>query len=344
MEPPSNAELYKALDKGKQLALLHNIGRSLAPHLIEMLNQDVQECILRLKMLTGSINVLLCGRYQSGKSTLFNLLTDQSREIGRGGIPCSLDAAFYLHKSIPKLIIHDIPGSGDEEVGEEKLLELLNQTLADIVVLVVDVLRALDITIRQHNKKVVEQISIQRKSKPKIVIVLTKVEDFLEDEEGENDLHEIETKLVADFPTATFIIKQNKTDIGDLNAYLVQEVAFNEAKLNSQKFVRRKMCNYLIFENVAKLPTYASIEELPSSLIITETINILLCALYGTQLSAMNESRSGKFLQNLSKGLLQIITAESPLRLQATKTTIIAQAYHTWYKLKVASKNTTLEM
>jgi hypothetical protein len=198
------------------------------------------------------------------------------------------------HRSIPNVMVHDIPGSGDEDLKDEQIQEMISSCLVDIIALVVDTQRAMDTAIRKHNREFVQQIrEIYKKQTTldlTVFIILTKTEDFLEDEEGQEELGSMETKLKGDFPETFFIRKTSKTDTSEFNGILANlSQGIMQERFEATQLIRNRVCHSIIWRNAGKAAAYALLPGLDMAfyIILTDTVDILLCALYGKDIMSI---------------------------------------------------------
>jgi hypothetical protein len=223
-----------------------------------------------------------------------------------------------------------------------------------MVIFVVDIHRAMDSTIQKEHKKIVSNMSeIYKKQTGNDLVlglVLTKVEELDKD-----DFKHIERSLRENMPSAKLIIKKNIDDLSELNNFIMDE--FHETgnlskRINSVVNIRNHCCHNIIWRNAGKVALYSVVPVLDIAMyiILTETVDLLLCALYGLNelelsdgtplaLTALSVAGRGIFLSAtiLSKVLdasVIFYVVGTAISAAVNSTGVLVSGYLTWSRIK----------
>lgn len=154
-------QIYKGLEAGAIKAKKENLTRSLAPSHIQMLNKDIDEEISSLLKLLSRPNIALVGRFQTGKTTLFNQLTGQNHKIGDGIHPesnfkdCQNPSQ---HLRLPVNIL-DSPGMGDKRIKRNELASFItNSCIPDFLLYLMPVKNYYDETLRNEDFEFIDEL------------------------------------------------------------------------------------------------------------------------------------------------------------------------------------------
>jgi GTP-binding protein EngB required for normal cell division len=294
------SRIKECIVQGIESGIAKNNKRILAQNHIDEINQDLKETGKRIISSLCSTNVCLFGRYQSGKTVLLNELTGLKCEEGRGYKPCTTEIQFDRMLRNPGITIFDTPGSGDARFTKpgDKSAErydvhismIMNISMIDIAVLVVEARDVLDVDLFERNNVYLTRFAslykIQHKAVLPLIVVITKVEDT--NEEERNIMIEQFTNNFYEGLNGNIIFrtKGDPSDIEETICRLDRDHRISDTKHRSFKDLRLTTCRSFIWSSALKSFAYGLIPglDLVFYVILTETIDIFLCAVYGRTL------------------------------------------------------------